>query len=136
MTRNGKIARLPKEVRDQLNLRLQDGEPGQQLVQWLNELTDVKWMLARHFGGRPINEQNLTEWKQGGNQDWLRDQETCERVQRLADRAQDRDKAADGALVSDRLASVLAAELADAIQKLDEISDPNERWRRLQEILR
>jgi hypothetical protein len=35
-TRNGKIARLPLAVRRQLNQRLQDGQPGQQLVQWPN----------------------------------------------------------------------------------------------------
>jgi len=136
MSRQGKIARLPKKIRDQLNLRLQDGEPGKQLAEWLNELAETKEMLAELFGGRPINEQNLTEWKQGGYQDWLRDEETRERVQRLAERAQDLDDAADGLEISDRLASILAAELADAAQKLDEIADPKERWRQLQEILR
>ena len=136
MSRQGKIARLPKNIRDQLNLRLQDGEPGKQLADWLNELDKTKEILAELFGGRPINEQNLTEWKQGGYQDWLRDQETRERVQRLAERAQDLDDAADGLEISDRLASILAAKLAGAAQKLDEIADPKERWRKLQEILR
>lgn len=136
MSRQGKIARLPKRIRDQLNLRLQDGEPGKQLAEWLNELAETKEMLAELFAGRPINEQNLTEWKQGGYQDWLRDEETRERVQRLAERAQDLDDAAEGLEISDRLASILAAELADAAQKLDEIADPKERWRQLQEILR
>jgi len=32
MTRVGKIARLPREIREQLNRRLQDGEPGKRLV--------------------------------------------------------------------------------------------------------
>ena len=36
MTRNGKIARLPRAIRDELSRRLQDGEPGKHLVQWLN----------------------------------------------------------------------------------------------------
>ena len=136
MSRQGKIARLPKKIREQLNLRLDDGEPGKQLVEWLNALPETRSILEEYFGGRPINEQNLTEWKQGGHQDWLRDQETRERVQRLAERAEDLDDAADGVEISDRLGSVLAAELADTAQKLDEIADPNERWQRLQEILR
>lgn len=136
MSRQGKIARLPKRIRDQLNLRLQDGEPGKQLAEWLNDLAETKEMLAELFAARPINEQNLTEWKQGGYQDWLRDEETRERVQRLTERARDLDDAADGLEISDRLASVLAAQLADAAQKLDEIADPKERWRQLQEILR
>jgi len=31
-TRNGKIARLPKDIREELNRRLEDGEPGKHLV--------------------------------------------------------------------------------------------------------
>jgi hypothetical protein len=33
-TRNGKIARLPLAIREQLNSRLQDGEQGKKLVLW------------------------------------------------------------------------------------------------------
>ena len=116
-------------------LRLLNGESGKKLVQWLNELDETKEILENYFDGRPINEQNLTEWKQGGHQEWLKNQETCERVERLADRARDLNLAASGALISDGLSSILAAELADAIQKLDEITDPNERWLRLKELL-
>ena len=36
MTRHGKIARLPLEVREELNRRLENGEPGDRLVEWLN----------------------------------------------------------------------------------------------------
>jgi len=71
MTRNGKIARLPRDLREQLNHRLADGELGTTLVQWLNTLPEVKKVLAEHFGGRPINEINLTDWKQGGFAEWL-----------------------------------------------------------------
>jgi len=75
MTRNGKIARLPRDIRNQLNRRLQDGEPGTRLAEWLNSLPETKKILAADFGGRDINEQNLTEWKQGGYRDWLARQE-------------------------------------------------------------
>jgi len=37
MTRNGKIARLPLGIRQQLNQRLLDGQQGKLLVLWLNE---------------------------------------------------------------------------------------------------
>ncbi len=36
MTGNGKTARPRRAIRDELNRRLQDGEPGKHLVQWLN----------------------------------------------------------------------------------------------------
>ena len=35
MTRHGKIARLPLKVRE-LNQRLENGEPGVRLIEWLN----------------------------------------------------------------------------------------------------
>jgi len=35
-TRSLKSARLPLEIRDQLNTRLADGEPDNRLVEWLN----------------------------------------------------------------------------------------------------
>jgi len=70
-SRRGKIARLPQRVRDELNQRLLDGEPGKKLVEWLNGLREVKSVLKLHFNGSPITEQNLSEWKQGGFRDWL-----------------------------------------------------------------
>ncbi len=44
MTHNGKIARLPLAVRQQLNQRLQNGELAQDLVSWLNRLPEVQAM--------------------------------------------------------------------------------------------
>jgi len=38
MTRNGKIARLPRAIRDSLNQRLHDGETGRHLVRWLSQV--------------------------------------------------------------------------------------------------
>ena len=46
LTRNGKIVRLPREVRQQLNRRLQDGEQGKKLVAWLNALPEVQAIAA------------------------------------------------------------------------------------------
>ena len=40
--RNGKIARLPYKIREQLNVRLQDGELGTRLVDWLNGLPEAQ----------------------------------------------------------------------------------------------
>ena len=69
-TRTGKIARLPRHIRDQLNQRLDDGEPGNQLVDWLNRLPEVQTILAQQFDGEPISPQNLSRWRQGGFRDW------------------------------------------------------------------
>ena len=59
MTRNGKIARLPRALRHELNCRLADNQDGGVTLNWLNALPEVKAVLARDFGGEPIGKQNL-----------------------------------------------------------------------------
>ena len=114
MTRIGKIARLPRELREQLNRRLHDGEPGTQLVPWLNSLPDAQAALAREFGGRPISQQNLSEWKQGGYRDWLARQDALAQVRELAADAGELARATAGAL-AEHLATVLTARYAAAL---------------------
>ena len=78
MTHNGKIARLPRDIREELNQRLDDGEPGGCLLEWLNS-------LSADFGGGRINAQNLSNWRKGGFQHWLRQQERRNLVRELAE---------------------------------------------------
>src|SRR5215469_9462537 len=75
MTRKSKIARLPRSIRDELNHRLDNGQSGIRLVEWLNDLPEAKEILAKDFEGCRITPQNLSEWKRGGHQDWLAHQE-------------------------------------------------------------
>ena len=132
MTRKGKIARLPREIRDELNQRLDDGAQGKDLVEWLNGLADVKKVLSSDFGGQPIIEQNLSQWKQGGFPDWQRQQERREAVSRLVEISDDLEAAGEWDGVPNCLATVLAAELAAETQKLlEETTDPRERWQTL-----
>lgn len=93
-------------------------------------------VLEDHFGGRLITKQNLSEWKQGGYVEWLKNEEVRERVTRLAERAGGLDDAAGKLKISDHLGSILASELADAAATLDEITDHEARWKRFREILR
>jgi hypothetical protein len=78
--RIGKIARLPAAIRQQLNQRLEDNEPGPQVLEWLHALPEVKKVLKRLFADRPISEQNLSAWKQGGFRDWQRHQQVRARA--------------------------------------------------------
>jgi hypothetical protein len=68
--RRGKIARLPRNIREALNLRLSDGELARPLLDWLNALPEVQSILAEQFDSRLITEQNLSEWRHGGYEDW------------------------------------------------------------------
>jgi hypothetical protein len=63
---NGKIANLPSEIREELNYRLSEGEPGTELVAWLNAKPEVNKVIAERFDGRPISEQNLSQWRTHG----------------------------------------------------------------------
>jgi hypothetical protein len=66
----GKISRLPQSIQDQLNTRLDNGEKGKPLLNWLNALPEAKTMLAADFEGQPISRQNLYEWTQRGFRTW------------------------------------------------------------------
>jgi len=126
MARIGKIARLPEALRLQLNSLLQDGGEGKQIVQWLNSLPEVRKVLADKFDGRPINEQNLTDWRQGGYEQWLARQDILAQAAELAASQRELQLVAPGHSFTDHLADVLAfryaALLASQGQVLDEPS--------------
>src|SRR5262245_59311076 len=60
-TRNGKIARLPHLIREQINQRLRDGQQARPVLDWLNSSAEVQAILAAQFGGRPVTPCNLSE---------------------------------------------------------------------------
>jgi hypothetical protein len=132
MTRTGKIARLPREIRELLNRRLDDGEPGVQLVTWLNSLPEVQCLLKVEFEERPVSEQNLSEWKQGGYRDWLIQQETLELLGRMAADGEELKQAVEEPL-TDKLALWVAARYVVATKALSE-ADGEESWRLLREF--
>jgi hypothetical protein len=55
--RSRNIANLPAEIRDELNYRISDGDPGNELVEWLNSKPEVAEVVNKLFDGRPISEQ-------------------------------------------------------------------------------
>ena len=125
MTRNGKIARLPREVRDALNRRLDNGEPGVKLVAWLNTLPEVAAALQAEFGGRPITDGNVSEWKSGGYLEWQARQEALAQARDLAADAQELSDATGGRLTN-HLATFLAARYAMALKGWD--GEPSEEF--------
>lgn len=137
MTRNGKIARLPRKTRDELNQRLEDGEPGVRLIEWLNGLPEVKQILDSEFEARPINGVNLTDWKHGGFLDWQARQEARMLLQGLRSDSDDLAKV-QAAELADPLATVLMAQYTAACYRsnTDEAEEPRARVRRLGKSLR
>ncbi len=132
MTRNGKIARLPKAVREKLNELLAEGVPGNKLIEWLNGRPEVKEVLAAEFFGEPVSHMNLTRWKQGGYQDWILQQETRELVRGLTEEGDELLSDANEP-VSDRVGVWLAARYAVIARKLARDGDAMD-WKRLREL--
>src|SRR5437016_5555996 len=131
--RTGKIARLPEPIRQQLNRHLHNGLSGREIVAWLNEQPVVKQVMAERFGGWPISEHNLSEWRHGGYQDWLRDLETRARVLQLTEKYEHVES--EGRL-GRRAESIAVAELVDTLDQLHKIKDDAARSTRLHRICR
>src|SRR5579864_5947898 len=111
----GKIARLPSHLREQLNRRMENGEPGVRLVAWLNTLPEVKAVLESDFDGREISEQNLSEWKDHGYRDWQAHQDSLALTRDTIANAREL-LALAGGDIAESLATVVATRYAAALK--------------------
>ena len=127
MQRTGKIARLPREIRQTLNLRLREGDNGNILVAWLNSLPEVQAILAAQFAGAKIREQNLSEWRKGGYRDWEQRERAIEVAVSLGKAEAQRAAEAGGATLGESLSFCLAREYAVATREIAESGDA-EKW--------
>jgi hypothetical protein len=125
----GKISRLPREIREQLNRRLDGGEPGKRLVAWLNKLPAVQTLLAAEFGGASINEQNLTNWKQGGHRDWRMREEARVIVQSAAS------EASPPVVTTEQLSMVVGASYLVAAREEQRVPKPADQQFRLWRVI-
>lgn len=78
MARTGKIARLPRDLREQINEQIRDGKTARQIIDH-----------AARAGHPGLTDQNLTNWRQGGYQAWLDNQRRIEEMRVRADLAVD-----------------------------------------------
>ena len=124
---------MPNEIREKLNRSIEDGQEGKALVEWLNGLPEVKAVLEAEFGGNPISESNLTQWKQGGYVEWQRKEEEIETVLRLGGDAADYQQAAKG-LMADQLALCATVRLAMRLRS-ESLSNEEHDERQLEGLL-
>lgn len=115
--RTGKIARCPLVIREEVNRRLLDGESGPRLIAWLNSQEAVLRILDLYFNEEPITPQNLSEWRAGGYQDWLKRREQLERTKGLAVFAAD--LAAKSKGTADGNTAIVAGQLLEIFESLD-----------------
>jgi hypothetical protein len=116
MSRTGKIARLPHDLREEVNHLMECATPGRILLAWLNELPEVKEILAAFFHGKPINHQNLSEWRHGGFAEWLTRKDILDRAAGTTGSTDELEKI--GHDMADRACRLLSARLADTVSHL------------------
>lgn len=116
--RKGKIARLPHAVREKVNHRLQAGEPASKILAWLHTREDVLRVLDEHFSEQPISPQNLSEWRSGGYQDWLRKRDNLDRVKELSQHALQIAESGGGDLMSSSTA-IAGGQILEILESLD-----------------
>ena len=114
MARQGKIARLPHALREQVNQRLLDGETAKELLSWLNEEDQAKEVWAQHFDGAAANPQNLSEWRTGGYGEWLRRRQRADNLKTLSSYALDLAKS--GGSISEGAAAIAAGQILEALE--------------------
>lgn len=116
-TPNGKIARLPAILREAVNRRLHDGEPGPALLAWLNSTPEAQEVCKKQFDGEPISPQNLSAWRNGGFQKWLTEQASIARTRDRAAYSRQLAEASGGNLAEGALAQ-LTGEVMDLVEEL------------------
>jgi hypothetical protein len=112
--RKGNVARLPKELREKINSMMDDGATYPQIIEELEKSISPQLPYS-------ISVNNLSNWFEGGYQDYLRDQAWRERLDTNANRylevgLTDGTKLAAGGLYA---ASVQICKL------IDELANPN-----------
>jgi len=117
--RCGKVARLPIQIRNALNRRLENNEPAGAILPWLNSLSETKQVLAAQFQNAPITPQNLSEWRQGGFREWLLRRELTQHAESLDETAGQIKGRLQSQALADNLATVLAARYAALLNSWD-----------------
>jgi hypothetical protein len=106
--RKGKIARAPFEVRTVVNQMLRDGATAKAIITFL-ESKDV-------FG---INEQNVANWRDGGYQDWTRQQDRLEDMAAKREFAMEIVKQNQGSQLHEATLHLAASQLYEALTDFD-----------------
>jgi len=133
-SRQGKIARLPHEIREEVNRRLLNGQSGQVIMAWLNAHPAVQAVLKDQFDGKPVNDQNLTHWREGGYAAWLARREQIDQTRQFASFAMDLAKSGGGD-ISAGAAAIAAGKVMELLEECSKDAPPLEQLKALVEAV-
>jgi hypothetical protein len=134
-TRLSKIARLPKNIREELNHRLEDGQLSRTILPWVNELPETKEILAEIFHGNAITHQNLSEWRATGYQDWLFHQDRLQWFSRLEEEDTETSQHDGCTDTYEAMSRFFIFEVGQAMEAARKIKNPQTRWARVEPIM-
>src|SRR6187399_2228914 len=113
MSRISKIAKLPPNIREDLNTRLERSETARSILKWLNKIPEVQELLKLHFKSEPVKEQNLTNWRRTGFAAWQLREAFMDRLEILQTESEDIQIAAQK--MADHAAQLLAIHFAQLL---------------------
>ena len=115
MARQGKIARLPHALREQVCRKMLDGQSAPVLLEWLNARPEAARVWAAHFDGEPASAQNLSAWRTGGYAEWLARQQKTEDLKTLGAFALELTRS--GGNIADGAAAILSGQILEALEQ-------------------
>lgn len=121
-THKGKVGRLPAKIREEVCRRIHDGQTAGQILPWLNGLEEVKRVCEVHFDGEEITPQNLSAWRMGGFNVWLKQQDDIQATRDRAVQSLELAKAAGGNL-SEGIIAQLTGEVMEILTDIDSLKD-------------
>jgi hypothetical protein len=107
---NGKIARLPKVLRDQVNRMLDDGLSYKAIIEKLEQSTDPPLPYK-------LLEINISRWKDNGYQRYLRHQEWRDQLRILRENGSDMSELTDGPKFQETLVQIALTEIFRVLQE-------------------
>jgi hypothetical protein len=134
LTHNGKIGRLPEAIREEVNVRLRNGETARVLCGWLNSLPEVRAVLASDFDGKPVREQNLSQWRKGGHQEWLRVQQAGKLMERLGTPGNEMAAMDTGAVLGTMTTFAAARYVVEMKKREGQGGNDGQAWNRMREF--
>jgi hypothetical protein len=105
--RNGRVAQLPKVLRDQINQMILDGVPYTKILETIGD-------PVKH-----INPDNLSEWKKGGYPEWLIEMQRADDLGATRDAALSLVEKKAGATVQDAGRTIASAQLYELLLSFD-----------------
>lgn len=84
MANLGKISRLNADLRNEVCIKLYNGETSATILPWLNVKKEVVKILEAYFDGELISAQNLSSWKQNEYSIWLAKRQRIEDTKALS----------------------------------------------------